>query len=112
MRFALLIVGAVLAAGCDKVSVPDVGLEASSTNAAAFHLRDFSLKEEKESYGTTYSGRVTIVATSEALKTGTYLVFLEARAEHDVDQIDHVSVLVRDGLGEVTVGDFQGKDEG
>jgi hypothetical protein len=111
MKTPLLVACLLLVVGCDNIGVPSLGPEVASTTPASFHLRDFTVKEDAGEYYTSYSGRMTLVATSEQLKTGTYLVYLEARAEHQTDPLYRASALLIDGIGEITTYHSHQKSE-
>ena len=71
-----------------------------------FEVRDFKLDEQKESYGTTTNGRGTLVTKDDALKKGSYMVWLSVKLAQKNDETQKQLVLLRDGIGTIETFEY------
>ena len=94
--FAVLIIAL---AGCQQSSSSDGATSRQTATPVApvptpgatqtpvrFEVRDFKLDEQKELYGTTTKGRRTLVTKDDALKKGSYMVWLSVKEAQKNDE--------------------------
>ncbi len=60
-------------------SATPVASTATTQTPVKFEVRDFKLDERKESYGLTTKGRGTLITKDDALKKGSYMVWLSVK---------------------------------
>ncbi len=84
----------------------------ATAGPALFEIRDFDVDKEDASYGgASYTGRGTLVTKDPRLVTGSYLVFLSFKEEHENDGEAKTQVLLKDGIGPLQVGTYQTTEE-
>lgn len=96
----ILVSGLGVLVGCQPAAT------SSASAPAQFEVRDFALEEHAGSYGATTVGRGTLVAKSEQLKHGSYIVYLSATRSHKSDSNWRQAVILRDGLATFETSDY------
>ncbi|SEO43809.1 hypothetical protein SAMN05428959_10817 [Duganella sp. CF517] len=105
--------------GCQQSSSSPPAAKATDAAAASntatptkFEIRDFSLDEQKQSYGgIIYKGRGTLVTKDVVVNKGNYMVWVTAKQAHKNDDVWKGLVLMHDGIGTIETSDYQSKDE-
>jgi len=86
--------------------------QAQATAPAKFEIRDFSIDEQRQSYGgVVYKGRGTLVTRDVAVSKGNYMVWITVKQAHKNDDVWKSLVLLHDGIGTIETHDYQAKDD-
>ncbi|WP_156901628.1 hypothetical protein [Azohydromonas australica] len=85
---------------------------AAKEQPEAFELRDFVVTGDDSKYVQTYKGRGNLIAKSDAMKIGNYIVWLAAKKAHKNNEKQIVPVHMRDGLGNVETSDTTFRSDG
>lgn len=78
-------------------SVPPIA--PAQATPAQFEVRDFKLDAKNDSSSTTYKGRGTLYSKDDPVRSGNYMVWLQAKRSHKNDELWSTLVDIRDGIG-------------
>lgn len=113
-KVCVIVTAFFLAACGGEKNVPGSRSEAPSAvppsvERPAFEIRNFSIESEDGEYTDSHKGTGVLVAKSEGVRKGQYLVFLTRKAVHDNGKIEQQLVTVSDGIGDVRTFDYSEK---